>query len=226
MTETQKAETVLRRLTTVASGFVLLAAIGCGVAENEAADPVETTQGAITGGWTTLPLLSGWQAAGGAYAAPAVGTVNGIVVFRGALKATNPNNTNTSKYALTLPTAFRPGDINGDLGASTFEVKIVLNNGNGGTLSYEFAGPNGGKLIITQDGLTDSSGAIPGPDARNLTILDGASVDLTVGAVLASPGWAGDYGFRADAVRRAECLREEGGRFRPFSGLSSKDRSR
>jgi hypothetical protein len=198
MTQAPKTRTLLRALVTVASGFVMLATTGCGIDEG-ATEPVETKQGAISGGWTTLPLLTGWQAAGGAYAAPAVGMVNGVVVFRGALKATNPNNVNTSKLALTLPAAFRPGDVNGDLGASTFEVKIALNNGNGGTLSYEFAGPEAGKLTISQDGYVDGSGAIPGPEARALTILDGASVDLTVGAVLESPGWAGDYGFRADA---------------------------
>jgi len=199
MTQAPKTRTLLRAMMTVAGGFVMLATTGCGTAENEAADSVETTQGAITGGWTTLPILPGWQAAGGPYAAPAVGMYHGIVVFRGALKATNPNNTNTSKYALTLPTAFRPADLNGFPEATTFELKVSLSAGKGGTLGYEFAGPNAGKLTITQDTYVDSNGAILGPDARALTILDGASVDFNVGAVVDSPGWAGDYGFRADA---------------------------
>jgi hypothetical protein len=201
MTQAPETTTLMRRLTTVASGFALLATIGCGVAENDATDLVETTQGAISGGWTTLPLLSGWQAAGGPYQAPAVGMVNGIVVFRGALKAIdqNPSHPLPSINALTLPTAFRPGDINGAPGATTFELKIVLSNGKGGTLSYEFAGPNAGKLKVSQDGYVNSDGAAMGPDARVLTILDGASVDFNVGTVLDSPGWAGDYGFRADA---------------------------
>lgn len=192
MTQTLKAETLLRRLTTVASGFVLLATIGCGVAENEAAEPVETTQGAITGGWTTLALSPGWQAAGGSFHAPAVGKVNGVVVFRGAFKASTPN---PSVAAFTLPTAFRPSDENGFAGATSVQVKVVLSAGKGGTLTYEFLGPDAGKMKISQDGFANAVSS----EAKTLTSLDGASFDLTVGTVVSSPGWQGVYGFRAGA---------------------------
>ena len=186
---------LLRRLTTVASGLVMLATMamvamaGCGVAENEATDSVDTNQGAITGGWTTLTLRPGWQAAGGSFHAPAVGKVNGVVVFRGALKATNPNSAPTA--AFSIPAAFRPSDENGFAGATSEKVKVVLSGGLGGTLSHDYLAP--GTMRLSQDGMVDAVGQA----ARTLTSLDGASYDVTVGAVPATPGWHGVYGFRA-----------------------------
>ena len=182
------SETLLRRLTTVASGFVLLATIGCGVAENDATDHVDQTQGAISGGWTTLPLINGWQAAGGSYHAPAVGKVNGVVVFRGAMKATNP----TSTHAFNLPTAFQPSDMYGSVGGTSVKMKVVLSGGEGGTLWHDYLVGGPGTMKISQDGMQYEA---VGQAAMTLTVLDGASFDATIGTPIATD-WVGHYGFR------------------------------
>lgn len=183
----------MRRVTTVASGFVLLALTmaGCGLADGSEpgapADSVEQVQSAITGGWTTLTPINGWQAAGGSYQAPAVGKVNGIVVFRGALKASNP----TSNIAFNLPVAFQPSDVNGFVGGTGVMTKVVLSGGKGGRLTHDYLlGP--GTMTISQDGY---SGGL-GPEAKALTSLDGASFDLLVSTPIATSDWHGNYGFR------------------------------
>src|SRR4051812_12157602 len=183
------SEALLRRLTIIAGGFVLFATAGCELADGSApsapADPSEQVQGAITGGWTALTPINGWQAAGGSYQAPAVGKVNGIVVFRGALKATNPSTT----VAFTLPSAFQPIDSHGFVGATAVKVKVVLSAGKGGTLTYDYLAA---AVKINQDGMGDAVG----PEATALTSLDGASYDAAVATPLDSPGWIGSYGFR------------------------------
>jgi hypothetical protein len=186
---------LLRRMTTVASGLGMLAAMGCGVAENDATDPVDTIQGAITGGWTPVTLLPGWQAAGGSFHSPAVGKVNGVVVFRGAIKATNPSSAPTAVFS--IPAAFRPSDDAGFAGATSVKVKVVLSGGVGGTLWHDYLAP--GTMRLSQDGMADAVGQA----ARTLTSLDGASYDVTVGAAPATPGWQGVYGFRAGAQGNA-----------------------
>lgn len=182
---------LLRSLTTGAGGLVVLAMTmtGCGLADSNepsaSADSIEPVESAITGGWTAITPINGWQAAGGSYQAPAVGKVNGIVVFRGALKATNPSDT----AAFTLPSTFQPIDAHGFVGATAVKVKIVLSGGAGGTLVYDYLA---GVVRINQDGLGDAVGA----EAKTLTSLDGVSYDAAVVTPLDSPGWHGDYGFR------------------------------
>src|SRR3954452_10359564 len=94
--------------TALALGLALLGAAGCA----EPAGDVETTQSAITGGWTNLVLINGWQNFNTSTYPPAVGIVNGVVTFRGAIKATNP----TSDIAFRLDAAqfanFKPQPLN------------------------------------------------------------------------------------------------------------------
>jgi hypothetical protein len=54
-----------KSLMSLASGVLALSLTGCGPPDGCAQeDDVETVQSAITGGWTTLTLINGWQAAG------------------------------------------------------------------------------------------------------------------------------------------------------------------
>jgi hypothetical protein len=185
-------ETSARRFLILASGFLLFATTGCGLTEDAqqggpSAD-VETAQGAITGGWVTLPLINGWVPAGSAYHAPAIGQVNGVVVFRGAMKATNP----TSNRAFVLPAAYRPEDFLGMADASNIMMKVVLSGGVGGTLSYDFNAENGKTVAVSQDGMSDTAG----PAALAFTSLDGASFDIEVGTQLTAPDWRSLYTWR------------------------------
>lgn len=205
------SEAMMRRVTTVASGFVLLAltTTGCDGSEPSApADSVEQVQGAITGGWTALTPINGWQAAGGSYQAPAVGKVNGIVTFRGAIKAANPTDT----VAFTLPSAFQPIDSHGFVGATAVKVKIVLSGGKGGTLTYDYLA---GAVRISQDGM----GSSVGPEAKALTSLDGASYDAAVATPLDSPGWIGTYGFRVTNDPQAVFAKKTTDGFIRFQGF-------
>lgn len=180
-------QTPTLRLATLATGLLALSISGCGgspdIVEHES---VETVESAINGGWTTLTLLNGWQAAGSPYATPAVGKVNGVVVFRGALKATSP----TSNIAFSLPAAFAPADHNGFPDAATVRVKIVLSGGAGGSLTYD---PFSHTVAINQDGLSPSA---IGSAAKTFTSLDGASFDVNVGSEVSAPSWDGYYTWR------------------------------
>lgn len=180
-------QTPTPRLLPLATGLLVLSLTGCGgLPDGAEQDDVGTLQSAINGGWTTLTLINGWQAAGSSYHVPAVGKVNGVVVFRGALKATNP----TSNVAFSLPAAFAPADHNGFADSATVRVKIVLSGGAGGSLTYD---PFSHTVSIGQDGLPPSA---IGSAAQTLTSLDGASFDVNVGSAVSAPGWDGYYTWR------------------------------
>jgi len=180
-------QTSIRRLLTLASGLLALSLTGCGgLPESAEPDDVGTVQSEINGGWTTLTLINGWQAAGSTYHAPAVGKVNGVVVFRGALKATNPS----SNAAFSLPAAFAPADHNGFADSASVRTKIVLSGGTGGSLTYD---PFTKKVSISQDGLSPSA---IGAAAKTFSSLDGASFDVNVGAAVSAPSWDGYYTWR------------------------------
>ena len=168
----------------LAVGFALVLTLGCGGAEgSEQLEPDEATelgqsQEAITGGWTTLTLTNGWQNYWGTSNAPAIGMVNGVVTFRGALKASNP----TDNSPFTVPTAFRPNP------NSVRNMRLVLSGGAGGTLFIELDG----KARVIQDGVPPI-----GQAAKSRTSLDGVSYDLSEGNALAEAGeWEFLYGFR------------------------------
>jgi hypothetical protein len=178
------ARTSLRALSALLLGFSLIAAGGCGDTEGlEQFEQDEATElgrigEAITGGWTTLTLTNGWQNYWGTSTPPAIGVVNGVVTFRGALKATSP----TSNSPFTVPTAFRPNP------NSVRNMRVVLSGGAGGTLFIELDG----KARVIQDGVAPIGSA-----AKTLTSLDGVAYDLSEGTGLAEAGdWEFLYGFR------------------------------
>jgi hypothetical protein len=181
-----RTQTSTGRLLTLASGLLALSLMGCGLPDGPEQDDVETVRSSINGGWTTLTLINGWQGGGSAYHVPAVGKVNGVVVFRGALKATSPS----SNVAFQLPSAFAPADSNGFPDAAAVRTKIVLSGGAGGSLTYD---PFTHMVAISQDGLQPSA---IGPAATTLTSLDGASFDVNVGSAVAAPSWDGYYTWR------------------------------
>ena len=180
-------QTSILKFFTLATGLLALPLTGCGgLPDGPEQDDVATVQSAINGGWTTLTPINGWQAAGSTYQAPAVGKVNGVVVFRGALKATNP----TSNAAFSLPAAFAPADQNGFANSAAVRTKIVLSGGTGGSLTYDYFTH---LVSISQDGLQPSA---IGPASKTFTSLDGASFDVNVGTAVPAPSWDGYYGFR------------------------------
>jgi hypothetical protein len=191
--------------------LLALSLVGCGLPDGAEHDGVETAQGAITGGWTTLTLINGWQSAGSTYNVPAVGKVNGVVAFRGALKATSP----TSNAPFSLPAAFAPADHNGYPDAAAVRMKIVLSGGAGGTLTYD---PFTHLVTIGQDGMDPTA---VGPASKTLTSLDGASFDVNVGTAVDAPGWNGYYTWRPNEGQSEGFVKNVDGFIR-FQGLLAK----
>lgn len=194
---------------------MLLAAAGCVATEGpeqlealEQGEQVEETAEAITDGWTTLALGNGWQNYWGSTYPPAIGRVNGVVTFRGALKATNP--TSDSPFTLpTGPTSFLPSP------ASNLDLRVVLSGGVGGTIHFDL----NGAAHILQDG---ESPLGPGPAAKTLTSLDGVSFDQSAGTEtpLEPEGdWGPLYGFRVGGTNLWGAYVKEVDGFVRFQGL-------
>jgi hypothetical protein len=146
---------------------------GCGAAEGvDAGDPevaVGKTTEAINGGWTTLSLMNGWTAAANSNV-PAVGIVNGIVTFRGALNGAQA--TSTSPFCLTSPTfdAFRPTD------GGYITMRAALANGHLGSARLAL----NHCMLVSEDGVIEPNE--PGPNARLLTSLEGITFDKSYAA--------------------------------------------
>ena len=168
----------LKRFSVVLGGLSLVATLGCGSAEGlDEASSVDQSREAITGGWTTLTLTNGWQN-WASNTPPAIGIVNGIVTFRGTLKATSP----TSDSPFTVPSQFRPSP------NSLLNLPVAMSGGAMGTLFIEL----NGKAHVVQDGVTPIGSA-----AKSLTSLDGVAYDQTEGDPLAEAGdWDFQYGCR------------------------------
>lgn len=171
-------------------GYLMLSAAACGGPEGSewaAEEELGALQAAITGGWTPLTLINGWQSYPGA-SAPAVGLVNGVVTFRGALQG----NDATSNVPFVLPAAFR--------GVDRIMVRAAMGTSAGGTLEYEPDSAQGASatanaIKISQDGVSTQ----PGPEARSFTSLDGVSFDQYAydsEPILLASGWTNEYGFR------------------------------
>jgi len=155
-----------------------LGLVGCGGqgelrTEGEFDAPqVEQRSEAITGGWTTLSLRNGWTAAAGSNT-PAVGIVDGIVTFRGALNGQNA--TSNVAFCLTAPTftQFRPADV------GLLTVRAALANQATGSLLLDFPAniqipPN---LHYCMSVIEHGASSQPGPNAKALTSLEGVSYD-------------------------------------------------
>jgi hypothetical protein len=161
-----------------AGGFALA---GCGAAEGfgggeleGAPEEVGRIEEAIEGGWTSLSLKNGWKAATGGHT-PAVGIVNGVVTFRGALDGSSA--TNNTAFCLTSPTFtnFRPADV------GYVAMRSAMASGNAvGTLVMGIGDPRPGFdgycVQVNEQGATSQ----PGPNARLMTSLDGASYERSV----------------------------------------------
>jgi len=199
------------RLLTIAGSLLALAIAGCGLSDRSGQDGVETVQSAINGGWTTLTLINGWQSAGSAYNVPAVGIVNGVVVFRGALTASAPYN----NAAFALPSAFAPADHMGNPDSAAVRMKIVLSGGAGGSLTYD---PFTKLMTISQDGMAPTD---IGPASTMFTSLEGASFDVNVGTAVDAPGWNGWYTWRPNEGQSEGFVKNVDGFIR-FQGLLAK----
>jgi len=138
------------------------------------------------GGWTNLTLRNGWKAAADSNP-PAVGLIDGIVTFRGALDGSEA--TSSTAFCLTDGhaasggpdyTQFRPSD------AGVISVRAALANGASGSLELGLPFRQGDEEHpALPDQERDSSfcmqvaehgaSSAPGPNARELTSLEGVT---------------------------------------------------
>ena len=128
------------------------------------------------------------------------------MTFRGAVKAPNP----TSTVIANLPATFQP---NPD---SAIFMKIVLNGGQGGLLTYDYLCHC---LVLTQDGLVGAVGSA----AKAFASLDGASFDTAIGTHIDAPGWVGYTGFRDGTVSWPAANVKLVNGFVRFQGLITKE---
>lgn len=151
-----------------------LGLLGCGPSGGVefAEEEVGEAREALSGGWTTLQLRNGWVQASNSNT-PAVGIVNGIVTFRGALNGTNA--TSSVAFCLTSPTFdnFHPQDV------GYITIPIALANGATGALRLDFpfehTPPNDHFCASIRE--NNGSGSQPGPNARARTSLEGVTFD-------------------------------------------------
>jgi hypothetical protein len=138
------------------------------------------------GGWTNLTLRNGWRPAEDSNI-PAVGLVDGIVTFRGALDGTDA--TSSTAFCLTdghAPsggpdyTQYRPSDV------GVLSVRAALAHGASGSLALGLPVRQGSPdhPALPDQELDSSScmqvaehgqSASPGPNARELTSLEGVT---------------------------------------------------
>jgi hypothetical protein len=190
------------------AGSMVVAAASCGLPPEGSGDlaSVESTTSALTGAtWTNLTLVNGWQNYNGTANAPAVAVLpNGIVLFRGALKATNPS----SIIAFYLDAAFRPAGMS----AGALNLRTVLGGGTGGTLTYRL---DDHAVVVTEDGIGNGVGSA----AKGRTTLDGVSFDRNVGTALTvSASWQNKYPYRGNGTTQPAFVKSVDG-FVRFQGL-------
>lgn len=157
------------------------------LAEETSTPEVEQLQEALNGGWTNLVLKNGWKKAANANT-PAVGIVNGIVTFRGALDGTAA----TSNIAFCLSTPafnnFQPTD------AGYMTLRAALANGATGSLTIDFPfspqipGSSHYCVSVSEHGASSQ----PGANAKAMTSLEGVTFDKTFSNSVkldAEPAW-------------------------------------
>ena len=186
MTRSSNPKTTRGTLTRLLIGLTVLGVAGCGEAP-EAQESVQTDEAPILGGWKTLTLKNGWEAHGGT--APAVGVVNGVVTFRGALKAP-AGQVNPVAFVLDDP-AYRPSPLDG------LYLRTVLNGNVGGTLFYNPYNDGQGnthQVYVYQDGVSPPG---LGAAARAFVSLDGVAFDKSYGDYIEhDPSWSSRYQLR------------------------------
>jgi hypothetical protein len=197
-----------------------LATAACGF-ETGITDQQEVREQAenITGGWTALTPINGWQSWGTGYE-PAVGMVDGIVTFKGALKATNP----TSDTPFTLPADFLPSP------KSNVVVPIALSKpaNQSGKYGALFVGVDGIVHISQDSYVLNQANPVVGPSAKSFTSLDGASYDREAGTLLTTvpDGWDETYATRippGSDTHPPAIIKNVGGFVRFQGGLSWAD---
>lgn len=168
-----------------------------------------TSQALVGASWTTLTLEPGWSNYWGTGNAPAVALMpNGIVLFRGALKASST----AGQIAFYLPSGFRPTGAH----SGAMNLRTVLSTGVGGTLTYRL---NDYAVTVSEDGIGDM-----GPHARTLTSLDGVAFDQRIdGAGVIQPAqfgeWISVYPYREDGSQGVFVQKVDN--FVRFAGLIS-----
>jgi len=134
------------------------------------------------GGWTNLTLRNGWRPAADSNV-PAVGLIDGIVTFRGALDGTDATSNNafclSDGHTSAGPdyTQYRPSDV-GILG-----VRAALANGASGSLHLGLPQQELDPSLPSQELIGSScmnvdqhgESSPPGPDAREFTSLEGVT---------------------------------------------------
>jgi hypothetical protein len=137
-------------------------------------------------------LRNGWKAAANSNV-PAVGIVNGIVTFRGALNGTSATGNVAFCLTGTAYAAFHPSDV-GYLG-----VPAALANGALGQLMVAPVSPDPNApsycVSVDEDGVSSQ----PGPNAKALTSLEGVTFDRTLQdstKLTTLGGWAPLYPLR------------------------------
>jgi hypothetical protein len=167
-----------RRLRRAAAGAVCAAVTAFPLISAAGAQAATTT----TPAYTPLTLINGWTNYGSGTANAAVTSINGIVHFKGAIKASSGD---TNLVAFVLPPGFRP--------AKFVDVPVDMCNATSGELNIA---PTGVTQVISQ-GATSN--------ATCFTSLDGASFALSTTSFTAlklQPGWTEfDNLFRKAAVR-------------------------
>jgi len=169
-----------------AAAFLALTVLtGCGAE----AEDIAQTQSAITGGWVNLDLINGWTNANGTSNPPAIGIVNGVVTFRGAIKATNPTSNVAFSLGASKYSGFRTNVLN------AVYVAAAMSGNTAGTLFYNpFLGGNHA-VAVMENGVASNQ---VGTNAKAFTSLDGAAFDRVVGSPINydTEVWTSQYGFR------------------------------
>lgn len=191
-------------------GAAALGVAGCGAPENFGEDePIGRAQEAIDPGWQFLSLATGWSNYNGSSRTPSIGTVNGVVTLRGAIKGSST----AGLVVFTMPAAFRPSSPC----AGSMDLRTILRNGTGGTLVYNNASF---EVKVYQDGWSNST---PGADAKGMTSLDGVAFDLVCGEVL-EPGneWRSRYPYRQDDEAHSSFVKQTSDKFVRFQGFTER----
>jgi hypothetical protein len=187
-----RRDAFLEKISVLTLGFVSMFAAACGDAnEPPEANDLEAAGEAITGGWKTLTLINGWQNFHTSSYPPAVGIVNGVVTFRGAIKATNPTSPVAFKLDGSAFAAYRPDPSNAAF------LRTVMNGSVGGSLFWNpFFDTNlvTDQMSVYQDGVPTTT---VGSAAKAFTSLEGVSYDRVGGTPIDhDDAWTTNYGFR------------------------------
>jgi hypothetical protein len=144
--------------------------------------------------WTTLTLRNGWRTAANSNV-PAVGIVNNIITFRGALDGSQATSDELFCLSDSAFAAYRPTDV------GFVPLRAALANGTPGGLimspNSQLSGDAGFCMSVSEDNVDANSE--PGPNARALTSLEGVSYDkwIQTSTYLPSPtGWTANYPMR------------------------------